>query len=263
MRAFLVSLCVLVACGGPATTQPAHPSSPWSAPAFFADIPADTPYVFASIDPMNEALRERMMKMIGGRLSKSIAVYDQLVKNEDTPWKRAAATIIDSLRGTNLDKWNETIGLAPSPRMALYGLGIYPVLRIEVVDAAKLRALATKALTAAGDFQTGSLGKVQYWTHDKGKGVTFVLSILDTEAVAALLPTPQLPQLLPIALGVAHPPHTLAETMDVPQALQTYGFNRSMFAPADVARLGAALGRGVVHAPLPWGEGDSRFARAG
>ena len=244
MRAFALAtpslaLCLVLACGPHA--GPAHPASPWSAPSLFTSIPADTPYVIASIDRLDEALRARMYRGVGDQLSKLIANADKLVKAEDAPWKRAVAAVIDSLRGTNLDKWYDTVGLGASPRFAFYGLGLYPVFRVELADATKLRAIATKAIAAAGaGIATSSLRGASYWSIAAGAS-SVVMAVTARRLVAAYAPTAQLPALLPLILGLDHPPTSLADVMTVPDTLKKYGFKHTLIAQVDVGRLGVAI----------------------
>jgi len=240
MRAVLVSVCLVIACGPPAA--PAHPTSPWSAPSFFADIPADTPYVLASIDPMSDALRDRLYNSIGDSMAKTLANTDKLVKAEDEPWKRAIAAITESLRGTDLKKWNETLGFAANARIAIYGLGLYPVIRWELADAGKLRAVFAKAAAAAGAGVTNaSLRGVAYWKITAGDTHTWVVAVLDHELVVSVAPTAQLDAMLPMILALEHPAHTLADTTDVPDALKKYGFTRFMYGAVDVGRVAGAF----------------------
>jgi hypothetical protein len=259
MRATLcLSICLAVACGHP--SGPSLPSSPWSAPALFADIPADTPYVVAAIDPLDEALRARMYRGVGNKLAQLIANTDKLVRDEDEPWKRAVSAVVDSLRGTNFDKWYDTVGFGPSPRFAIYGLGIYPVFRVELADASKLRAIASKAITAAGaGIATNSLRGTSYWSIVESSG-TIVMAVLDHELVVAFVPTVELQVSLPLILGLDHPAHSLADTMTVPDTLKKYGFKRTAFIQIDFARVGAALAA-LPGSPIASPECKDDFAR--
>ncbi len=235
----LVSLSLVLACGPHG--GPSHPTSPWSAPSLFAAIPADTPYVVASIDQLDEALRARMYRNVGNQLSKLISNADKLVKAEDEPWKRAIAAVIDTLRGTNLDKWYDTVGLGASPRFAFYGLGLYPVFRVELADAAKLRAIVTKAIAAAGaGIATATLRGTSYWSVVTGTS-SVVMAVTDRELVVAYAPTAQLQALLPVILGIDHPPTSLADVMTVPDTLKKYGFNHTFISQLELGRLATAI----------------------
>jgi hypothetical protein len=240
MRLLCVVCAFVIACGP--SSGPNHPS-PWSAPSFFADIPVDTPYVIAAIDPLDDSLRARMYRGVGKKLHKLLDAETKLVKAEDSPWKRAVAAVIDSFRGTNLDKWYDTLGFAPSPRFALYGIGIYPVFRVELVDAGKLRAIANKAIAAAagGGIATAKLGELTYWTAAADNTMTVMMAVLDRELVIAYVPTAQLPQLLPTLLATEHPQSSLADSTLVPDTLKKHGFTRALFMSVDVGRIGAAV----------------------
>ena len=258
MRLLLVGCAFVVACGSPG--GPNHPS-PWSAPSFFADIPVDTPYVVAAVDPLDDALRARMYRGVGAKLHKLLDAERTLVKAEDEPWKRAVAAVIDSFRGTNLDKWYDTLGFAPSPRFALYGIGIYPVFRVELVDAAKFRAIANKAIAAAagGGIATAKLGDLTYWTATD-KTMTVMMAVLDREVVIAYVPAAQLPQLLPALLATEHPQTSLADSTTVPDTLKKFGFTRSLFLSIDVGRIGAALTQ-MPNSPIGSADCKADFGR--
>ena len=259
MRRLLLVACAFVIACGP-SNGPNHPST-WSAPSFFADIPADTPYVVAAIDPINDALRTRMYHHLGKQIRKALEVDAKLVKAEDEPWKRALSAVLDTFRGTDLDKWNETLGFAPSPRFALYGIGIYPVFRMELVDATKFRVIATKAIAAAGTngIATAKLGDITYWTATANT-MTAMMAVLDREVVVAYVPTTQLQQLLPMLLGTAHPQSTLADSTFVPDTLKKLGFLRAMFVSIDVGRISAAITQ-MPNSPIGSPECKADFGR--
>src|SRR4029079_5919218 len=80
----------LMSCGGGAP-QPATLSSRWSAPSILAEVPADAPYVVALLEPMNDALRRRMLHSVDTQLAQSSAMKElqELRADASKPWMRA------------------------------------------------------------------------------------------------------------------------------------------------------------------------------
>jgi hypothetical protein len=131
-----VSVCVAVACS---KQTPSH-ADRVSVPPLFDHVPADSPYVMGSFEFPPPAIIEFGSKMYGPMLAKlkTDARYAELF------------SVLDSELG---GKWTaeslQNLGFSATPRFAIYGLGMFPVLRVEIRDEQKL--LAT-ILRVAGKF---------------------------------------------------------------------------------------------------------------
>ena len=60
-------LVVALSCGG-ATPPSGTLSSAWVAPAILAHVPADSPYLVASLEPLSEKTRQRMLHGLDQRV---------------------------------------------------------------------------------------------------------------------------------------------------------------------------------------------------
>src|SRR4051812_9235336 len=179
-----------LACGG--APQPATLSSRWSAPSILAEVPADAPYVIALLEPMNDALRQRMMRNLDAQLAHSMKALDKLRDGRDKlePWMRAVLALADELRAKGTAAWFDQLGIDPRGRFVVYGMSLWPVARIELSAPDKLRATIARALSAAGAKpQQRTLDGRSYWIV-ADRNVSFVAAVLDREAVAAGLPRP-------------------------------------------------------------------------
>jgi hypothetical protein len=217
-----------MSCGGGAPQPPATLSSRWSAPSILAEVPADAPYVFALLEPMNDALRRRMMHDFDVELAQSPAMkeLDKLRSDKKLePWMRAMLSLIDELRRKGTAAWFDQLGIDPHGRFVLYGLSLWPVARIELNDPAKLRAVIARMMTAAGTQppQQRTLDGRAYWLAGDSD-ISFVAAVLDREAVAAVLPTAVVDAALPQVLGIRPPERSLAETATVPELLARHRF---------------------------------------
>ena len=223
MRAlgFSVALAVAAtACGGGQSTSSTLSSS-WKAPAILRHVPADSPYLFASLEPISDALRERMTRGLDRRLAELSAKLEQL---RDAPGDhgravRAALALRDELRGQSAASWYRALGFDPAGQFVMYGLGVWPVARVGVSDPARLRAVIQKVSQAAGaTLQESKYEGRAYWSAGTDK-VSIVAAVLDREAVIAVLPTAALPANLPYVLGTKTPAASLATAPVVPELL--------------------------------------------
>ena len=134
------------------------------APTLFEHIPVDTPYVFASFEPIPPEYWHHTFAQLGP------AVQDVLRRvASDNSGPSPAARALFSELGADLSAAGlERLGLSPSPRFAIYGLGPMPVVRLEISDAARLTATIERigARVGAGFERRAASGRT-YWVVDE------------------------------------------------------------------------------------------------
>jgi len=232
----------LMSCGGGAP-QATTLSSRWSAPSILAEVPADAPYLVALLEPVNDALRRRMLHSLDTQLAQSAAMkeLDELRADPSKPWMRAVLALVDELRAKGAAAWLDQLGIDPHGRFVLYGMSLWPVARIELNDPAKLRATIARMLSAGGvQPQQRTLDGRAYWLAGD-RDVSFVAAVLDREAVAAVLPTAAVDAALPQVLGIRPPEHSLAATTTVPDLLARHRFLGVFAAYLDAHRIVDAI----------------------
>jgi len=135
-----------------------------------AFVPADTPYVIANIEPLPAVALDRwgqQMKAAWPLLFGSFdhALAEMQAKAPDGSAARILQALLDEIRERDTaEKWQQ-IGLGPKVRSAFYGVGLLPVLRIELVDPDALRAaIARIEQKAGGKLATAKIGSQEVWT---------------------------------------------------------------------------------------------------
>jgi hypothetical protein len=227
LRLCLVAIVAgaVVSCGGSA--PPPTLSSRWSAPSILAEVPADAPYVIALLEPMNDALRRRMMQNLDSQLAQSMKALDKLGdadRSKLEPWMRAVLALAGEIRSKGAAAWFDQLGIDPRGRFVIYGLSLWPVMRIELNNPAQLRSTITRTLSAAGiQLQQRTLDGRAYW-FASGGDFSFVTAVLDREAVVAMLPTAVVDAALPQVLGIRPPERSLAQARTVPDLLGRHRF---------------------------------------
>src|ERR1043165_5498630 len=92
----VVAVAVGWACGGGAP-QPAALSSRWAAPSILSYVPADTPYLAALLDPVNEEMRRRVMQGADEQMLDSLRQLDRLSADPEhpEPWVRIVKALAE------------------------------------------------------------------------------------------------------------------------------------------------------------------------
>lgn len=212
---FLVLVSICVACGGGARShKPATLSATWTAPSMFAKVPAESPYLIAALDPMPEVVRKQSFAALDKKIAAAIAQMESEPADGRAalpPAKRLLYAFLDELKGKNLDHWGRELGFDPNGRFVLYGLSVWPVLRIAVANEPRLREVIAHVIAKSGaPVVERSLDGHGYWQWT-GQHAAIIASVVGGEAVFAVLPAPAVPQYLPVVLGVKRPAHTLAD----------------------------------------------------
>lgn len=192
-----------------------------------AFVPADTPYVFAALEPVPEATAKRftaqaqaMWSTVFPLIEQSIAEISKKAENEESTEAKAAAekglgvfkAVLDEMRDRDTpEKWRE-VGLGTQVRSAIYGVGALPVVRTEILDGDALRAMIARIEQKSGTrLDTGRIGDQDVWTfgneHALGlmaiQGKHFVLTVVPSQADEALKRR---------VLGLDRPARSLADT---------------------------------------------------
>src|SRR3954463_10699374 len=73
-------LAVALSCGG--SSKPTTLASSWVAPSILAQVPADSPYVFTTLQPIDEKLRSRLFRGLHHGLAGLLATSAQVKPSE-------------------------------------------------------------------------------------------------------------------------------------------------------------------------------------
>lgn len=212
----LAAALLVVACGRKAEHD---------APIAF--VPADTPYVIAALEPVPEATAKHLSAQAQGIWSVVFPMFDQMMAepeqkpDEDvTPeqlelrakTRRVLKAVIDEVRSRDTpEKWRE-VGLGTQVRSAIYGVGLLPVLRTEILDADALRAMVARIERNAGEkLGTARIGEQDVWTIG-GDPVLGLMAIQGKHLVATVVPAGADEALKRRVLGLDRPAQSLADT---------------------------------------------------
>ena len=181
-----------------------------------AFVPADTPYVVANLDVLDEGTRKALLAQTNAQLPSQLvqlksAADDMADKDPDTA--RLLKAVIAELDGKTIEQFAQNAGLNIKGRSAFYGLGLSPVIRFELVDAKAFDAFVGRLETAYGKpFDKATVGGQSYRKHVSTEtGTQIVIAVVGKQAVAAMLPIDVPEATLRLALGLDRPAKNLQD----------------------------------------------------
>jgi hypothetical protein len=206
-----------------------------------AFVPADTPYVVANLDVLDDDTRAALLVQANAQLPAELAQLraaadEMAAKDPDSAnLLRAFAKELD---GGSIDSFAQNAGLDLKGYSALYGLGLSPVLRFQLSDVAAFEAFVGRLETAYGKkLDVASIGKQSYRRHvSAATGTELILAVVDKQAVAAILPADAGEPLLRQALGLDRPAKNLQDDGRLDKLAKAKGYEKWAVGELDLTR---------------------------
>ena len=200
-------------------------------------VPADTPYAFATFKPFPLDVIRKMTAMMRPAWRRAFA---SMTEEPDSADRRVVKDILDALDALDVKSFEEH-GFSAAARFALYGLGAYPVFRVELSNGDRVFELARRAAerwSVPLPPPTERAGR-RYWTIDLPVTGLFV-AIAPKELVVALAPRRVIDDNLAALLGE----HRAANGMTLAQfraLAERDGFSSQGVGFVDLVRVGGLV----------------------
>lgn len=192
-------------------TPPGDVAGAGDADSPLAFVPADTPYVFANLEPIPRAVSERWMTQMNLAASLWQVQITQAIRKietdrpdaEELKWLRAANA---ELEGKSVAQVFEALGYDLQAKFAFYGIGLAPVMRLTLADPDKFRAFVARIEERGGQaLPRAKLGDLEYWNFTSPEAkVRGVVALQGNQLVLTFAP-PNDDAALRILLGVERP----------------------------------------------------------
>lgn len=207
-----------------------------------AFVPADTPYVLANLDVLDDDTRQAILTQIDAELPVQVAEMkahaDQLAAT-DPDMAKYLRTVAGEFDGKTSEQVIKEAGVDPKGYVALYGLGLSPVLRLELADTKAFDSFVTKLQSDYGKkFEVATLGKQSYQRYiAPASHLQFILAVVGKQAVLALLPQDASQSLLREALGLDRPTKSLQDSDRLDDLAKSKGYAKWAVGMVDLTRL--------------------------
>jgi hypothetical protein len=235
-----------------------------------AFVPADTPYVVANLDVLDDDTRKALLTQADAQLPAQLtqlrsAADDMAEKDPDA--SRLLKAVIAELDGKTIESFAQNAGLNIKGRSAFYGLGLSPVGRFELTDPKAFDAFVGRLETAYGKpFDTATVGGLSYRKHASAEaGMQVVIAVVGKQAVAALLPIDASDATLRLAFGLDRPAKNLQDDGRLDQLAKAKKYQPWAIGQVDLTRLLplAASGKEPMFNALRKARAEAESAKTG
>ena len=206
-----------------------------------AFVPADTPYVVANLDIMDDGTRAALLAQADAQLPSNLAQLDAAADRlaaKDPEGARLLRALRAEFNGKTVETFAQGIGLDLKGYSALYGLGLAPVLRFQLSDPKAFEGFIGRLEAAYGKkLDLANADKQSYRKYVfAASGTEMILAMVDKQAVAALLPADASPALLRQALGLDRPQKNLQDDGRLATLAKAKGYQKWLVGDLDLTR---------------------------
>jgi len=206
-----------------------------------AFVPADTPYVIANLDVLDDDTRKALLAQADAQLPSQLAqlnaAADQMAI-KDPDGARLLRALGAEFNGKSVETFAQNAGLDLKGHSAFYGLGLSPVLRFELSDPKAFDGFIARLETAYGKkLDVATIGGQSYRKYAfAASGTEVILVMVGKQAVVSLLPADALPALLRQALGLDRPQKNLQDDGRLATLAKDKGYQKWLVGDLDLTR---------------------------
>lgn len=212
--ALFVAASLTIACSkqeeGPA---PANP--------LLGMVPADTPYVFANLQPLPDAVvdawlvrAEPFLQVLQDELDQARTELEETHHESDPQFSSVAGAVLAELDGKFSRAGLESLGISLQSTAVVHGDGMFPVVRLGLGDAQALRDAIARIEAASGaPIPERQFNGAGFWRIDGGDGdLAAYIAILDDHLALGAAPPGAEADFLPGFLGQRLPERSIADS---------------------------------------------------
>jgi hypothetical protein len=207
-----------------------------------AFVPADTPYVIANLDVLDDSTRQAVLAQVDAEMPAQVAQMraqaDQMQAN-DPDLAKYLRTVAGEFDGKTAEQLIQEAGIDPKGYAAFYGQGLTPVLRLQLADASAFQNFVTKVQTDYGvKFEAATLGSQSYQRFvAPASHLQFIIAVAGKQAVLSMLPDDAAPALLNQVLGLQRPDKSIQDTDTLTELAKAKGYAKWMVGQVDLTKL--------------------------
>jgi hypothetical protein len=208
-----------------------------------AFVPADTPYVVASLDKLDDDAYEAMLAQANSELPSQVGQMKAFAQDLDSKGNADGARLVRALAaefdGKTAEAALKNMGLDVKNGTAFYGLGLAPVIRVSLADTAAWDAFVGRLETAYGKKLDSADAGGQAYRHValSDSGVQLVIATVGKQAVVSLLPADAAQPMIRQALGADRPEKNIQEDGRLADLAKDKGYKDYAVGQLDLTRL--------------------------
>lgn len=225
-------------------------SAPAPNPGLLKYVPADTPYIFAMLEPLPEEVADKLEPKIDAMLKSYQRVIRTIVQTsaeksaeskDDEGLPEGALAALEEFAGLLTIEGLRSAGIERNSTMVLYGVGLLPVLRMTLSDGSLLDAAMARIEAKAKDSMSVATidgQSYRYAGNDEGR---LIIAVIDDEFVLGIVPTNLPDDRLKSVLGLTLPTTSIADSGELQKIMDDNGFLSRSVGLVDFERIVATF----------------------
>ena len=245
-----VSITAAGCNGSPDDSKIAPPST--AEQGLLRYIPADTPYVFAMIDPLPDEVADKFEPKLDAMLKTYQEVLRATIQTRAADKSDAedenengipdeAAALLEELAGLLSIEGLRSAGIERDSTMVLYGAGLLPVMRMTLSDGDLLEATIARVEKEANQSMAVTMIDGQSYRYAGDEEARLVVAVIDDEFVISIVPTNLPEDSLKSVLGLTLPSSSIADTGELQKIIDDNGYQSHSVGLIDVERIVATF----------------------
>jgi hypothetical protein len=208
-----------------------------------AFVPADTPYVFANLETLDDDTRNALIgqadERLPGQVNQMKTLADELNDKGNADAARLLHAFAAELDGKTIETFAKNAGLDIKGHSAVYGIGLSPVARLELTDPTAFEGFVGRLETAYGQkLETATVGSQSYrHVTPKDSGIQVVLAVVGKQAVVTLLPADAPQPMVRQALGLDRPEKNIQDDGRLDKLAKAKGYKPYAVGQVDLVRM--------------------------
>ena len=242
LAVFAISALMLAGCG-----KDEEPVAAFSADSTLLKyVPADTPYVVASLEPLPDDVMDEIEPMLDQVLVSYRAVLQEVVaakraemteEEQNSEEAQRAKALVEELSTLLSVQGMRDAGIARDSLMAFYGNGLLPVMRVGLSDGALFEAAIARFEERAGTEMAVAEAAGQSYRYFDAEELRVIIAVVDDQAVFALVPAGFDDAQTGRALGLTLPDSSIAESTVLQDIISKYDYTNHVVGFVDVAAI--------------------------
>ena len=245
----LAGALALTACGKD-EPEPAATSLLTSSDTVLRYVPADTPYVFASVEPLPDELMDKLEPKFDRILASYQTILREIVAQhsakmsedeQNSEEAQALRAVIDELTTLLSVDGLRAAGVGRDATGAIYGNGMLPVVRWDLTDGALFDAAISRLEEKAGEKMSVAAIEGGGYRYMDFEQLRLIIAILSDQAVITFVPADFPEPGVAAALGLTPPARSIADAGTLGTIAQTYGFTPHFAGLIDLQAIAAVF----------------------
>jgi hypothetical protein len=221
----------IVACSNSSDETPS--SALQSSDGILKYVPSDTPYVFATPEAMPNDVLDKLEPHIDAILSSYKEIAGMALDNIDSTDAEDAedaaninhfVSVAEEFMGLMGHEELRAAGIPRNARTAIYGVGMLPVLRVQLDDAGAFEKTVARFEGKAGKSMQTDTVNGQDYRYAGDDGVRFILGVIDSHVVVTVVPTALSDEQLAAVLGITLPSENIGASGGLEKIAKEYGY---------------------------------------